>query len=204
MTGWKEGLGALTPVIQDGYLYGRGASDDGYASFTIVESIKAIEEQGGKHGKIFITIEGGEESGSPDLMYYLNKIATEMGKPDFMICMDSGCIDYNTLWITTSLRGIAKVDLTVEVLQESVHSGKGSGVAPDSFSIMRQLLDKLEDSKTSKVTDSLLVEIPDYRIEDAKKLADYQKEKIVEDAVKLSEGVKPLNGDYAELILNNT
>ena len=89
-------------------------------------------------------------------------------------------------------------------MQESVHSGKGSGVAPDSFSIMRQLLDKLEDSKTSKVTDSLLVEIPDYRIEDAKKLADYQKEKIVEDAVKLSEGVKPLNDDYAELILNNT
>ena len=110
-----------------------------------------------------------------------------MGKPDFMICMDSGCIDYNTLWITTSLRGIAKVDLTVEVLQESVHSGTGSGIAPDSFSIMRQLLDRLEDSKTSKVTDALQVEIPDYRIADAKKLADYQKEKIVEDAVKLSE-----------------
>ena len=88
MTGWKEGLGALTPVIQDGYLYGRGASDDGYASFTIVESIKAIEEQGGKHGKIFITIEGGEESDSPYLMYYLIKIAPEMGKPDFMICLD--------------------------------------------------------------------------------------------------------------------
>ena len=51
--------------------------------------------------------------GSPDLMYYLNKIAEDMGKPDFMICMDSGCIDYNTLWITTSLRGIAKVELTV-------------------------------------------------------------------------------------------
>ena len=122
MTGWREGLGPLKPVIQDGYLYGRGASDDGYASFTIVESIKAIQEQGGKHGKIFIAIEGGEESGSPDLMYYLNKIAEDMGKPDFMICMDSGCIDYNTLWITTSLRGIAKVELTVEVLKESVHT----------------------------------------------------------------------------------
>ena len=204
MSGWKEGLSALNPIIKDGYLYGRGASDDGYASFTIVESIKAIQEQGGKHGKIFITIEGGEESGSPDLMYYLNKIAVEMGKPDFMICMDSGCIDYNTLWITTSLRGIAKVDLTVEVLKESVHSGTGSGIAPDSFSIMRQLLDRLEDSKTSKVTDALQVKIPDYRIEDAKKLADYQKEKIVNDAVKLSEGVKPLNDDYSEIILNNT
>ena len=204
MTGWREGLGPLKPVIQDGYLYGRGASDDGYASFTIVESIKAIQEQGGKHGKIFITIEGGEESGSPDLMYYLNKIAEDMGKPDFMICMDSGCIDYNTLWITTSLRGIAKVELTVEVLKESVHSGTGSGIAPDSFTIMRQLLDRLEDSKTSKVVDDLQVQIPDYRIEDAKKLAEYQKEKIVEEHVKLLDGVKPLNDDYTEVILNNT
>jgi acetylornithine deacetylase/succinyl-diaminopimelate desuccinylase-like protein len=127
-----------------------------------------------------------------------------MGKPDFMICMDSGCIDYNTLWITTSLRGISKVDLTVEVLKESVHSGTGSGIAPDSFSIMRHLLDRLEDSKTSKVTDALQVQIPDYRVEDAKKLAEYQKEKSVTEAVKLSEGVKPLNDDYAEVILNNT
>ena len=204
MSGWKEGLGPLNPVIKDGYLYGRGASDDGYASFTIIESIKAIEEQGGKHGKIFITVEGGEESGSPDLMYYLNKIAAEMGKPDFMICMDSGCIDYNTLWITTSLRGISKIDLTVEVLKESVHSGTGSGIAPDSFSIMRQLLDRLEDSKTSKVVDALQVEIPDYRIEDAKRLAEYQKEKVVDEAVKLLDGVKPLNDDYSEIILNNT
>ena len=69
---------------------------------------------------------------------------------------------------------------------------------------MRQLLDRLEDSKTSKVTEELQVKIPDYRIEDAKKLAEYQKEKIVNDSVKLSEGVKPLNDDYSEIILNNT
>ena len=48
--------------------------------------------------------------GSPDLMYYLNKIAEDMGKTDFI--MDSGCIVYNTLWITTSLRDISKVELT--------------------------------------------------------------------------------------------
>ena len=93
--------------------------------------------------------------------------------------------------ITTSLRDISKVELIVEVLKESVHSGTGSGIAPDSFTIMRQLLDKLEDSKESKVVDDLLVQIPDYRIEDAKKLAEYQKEKIVEEHVKLLEGVKP-------------
>ena len=157
-----------------------------------------------RDGKIFIAIEGGEESGSPDLMYYLNKIAEDMGKTDFMICMDSRCIVYNTLWIITSLRDISKVELIVEVLKESVHSGTGSGIASDSFSIMRQFLDRLEDSKESKIVDDLQVQIPDYRIEDAKKLGEYQKEKIVEEHVKLLEGVKPWNDDYTEIILSNT
>ena len=57
--------------------------------------------------------------------------------------------------ITTSLRDISKVELIVEVLKESVHSGTGSGIASDLFSIMRQLLDRLEDSKASKVVDDL-------------------------------------------------
>ena len=85
-----------------------------------------------------------------------------------------------------------------------MHSGTGSGIAPDSFSIMRQILDRLEDSKNSKVIDALQVEIPEYRIEDAKRLAEYQKEKLVDEAVKLLDGVKPLSDDYSEIILNNT
>lgn len=40
-TGWKEGFGPTTPVIKDDNLYGRGASDDGYAIFAAVLSIKA-------------------------------------------------------------------------------------------------------------------------------------------------------------------
>ena len=69
---------------------------------------------------------------------------------------------------------------------------------------MRQFLDRLEDSKESKIVDDLQVQIPDYRIEDAKKLGEYMKEKCVNDIVKLSPGVKPLSDDYAEIILNNT
>ena len=106
--------------------------------------------------------------------------------------------------ITTSLRDISKVELIVEVLKESVHSGTGSGIASDSFSIMRQFLDRLEDSKESKSVDDLQVQIPDYRIEDAKKLGEYQKEKIIEEHVKLLEGVKPWNDDYSGIILSNT
>ncbi len=201
---WEEGLAPTKPVIQNGLLYGRGAADDGYALFTIVESIKLIQLQNGTHGRIVITIESGEESGSPDLVYYLKKLKDRIGDPNLMICMDSGCKDYSSLWLTTSLRGVCAVEVEVECLKESVHSGSGSGIAPDSFTVLRMLLDRLDDSKTSKVLAPLSVEIPPYRIEDAKKLAEYQKEKTVTEIVNLSDGVKPLTEDYQEIILNNT
>ena len=121
-----------------------------------------------------------------------------------MVCMDSGCKDYNALWLTTSLRGVCVLNLTVECLEESVHSGSGSGIAPDSFTIMRILLDRLQDPKTGKTLIPLDVEIPSYRVEDAKKLAEYMKEKCISDIVKLADGVKPLTDDYSEIILNNT
>ena len=126
---WDEGLAPTKPVIKNGLLYGRGASDDGYALFAIVESIKLIQLQNAKHGRIVVTIESGEESGSPDLLYYLNSLKDRIGEPDLMVCMDSGCKDYSSLWLTTSLRGFCAVELEVECLKESVHSGTGSGIA---------------------------------------------------------------------------
>ena len=204
LEGWDEGLSATTPVIRNGLLYGRGSVDDGYALFAIVESIKLIQLQNKKHGKIIVIIEGGEESGLSDLVYYLKKLKDRIGELDLMICMDSGCKDYSTLWLTTSLRGFCEVECEVECLKESVHSGTGSGIAPDSFTVLRILLDRLQDAKTSKVLIPISVDIPSFRIEDAQKLAEYKKEKIITESVKLLEGVKPLVEDYKEIILNNT
>ena len=201
---WDEGLAPTTPVIRGDYLYGRGASDDGYGLFALVESVKLIQSQNGKHGKISMTIEAGEESGSPDLIYYIKKLSDRIGVPDLMLCSDSGCKDYNTILLTTSVRGVFSVNLTVECLKEPIHSGSGSGICPDSFSVMRQLLDRIDDSKTEKVVAPIGIEIPSYRIEDAKKLAEYQKEKVITDMVKLGDNVKALSDDYAEIILNNT
>lgn len=204
MLPWADGLHPTEPVIKDGYLYGRGSSDDGYSTFTIVEAIKVVQQNGGKHGKIIITIEGGEESGSPDLIYYLKKLGPRVGTPDLMVCMDSGCIDYESLWLTTSLRGVLVCDLTVEVLSENVHSGSGSGICADSFNIIRTLLDRLDDPSHTKMIDAFRVPIPNYMVEAAKKLGDLQKEKTVTEAVKLLEGVEAMDSDYAEVILNNT
>ena len=85
MTGWKEGLGATTPVIRDNKLYGRGGADDGYAIYNSVMTIKAIQELGLAHPRCIIFIEGDEESGSVDLPYYFDKMSSRIGAPSVLV-----------------------------------------------------------------------------------------------------------------------
>ncbi len=201
-TGWAEGLGPCLPVIRDGFLYGRGGADDGYSIFSSILAIKTIQEQGQNHGRIILIIEGSEESGSPHLIPYLTALKDRIGTPDLMVCLDSGAQDYETLWITTNLRGNLVVDLTAQVLTEACHSGVGTGLAADSFMVLRNLLDRVEDSKTGKVNKMFHVDIPKSRIEEARKVAETKKGELR--GVKLAEGVQTLSQDHTELILQNT
>ena len=137
MEGWDEGLAATVPVIKDGLLYGRGSSDDGYAPFAALLAIKNVQVQGGKLPRICILLETEEESGSPNLLYLMDKIKDRTGAPDICICMDSGACDFDSLWLTSSLRGVCMGDLKVEVLQpnKGAHSGLAGGIVPESFRI---------------------------------------------------------------------
>jgi acetylornithine deacetylase/succinyl-diaminopimelate desuccinylase-like protein len=159
---WSNGLGPYTPVIRDGKLYGRGGADDGYAIFSSIIAIKALQENKMPHGNIIIMIEGGEESGSPDLMYYVESL--KISPPDLVVCLDSGCEDYKRLWLTTSLRGLASGVLEIKTLTTSVHSGDGGGAIPNCFDVMRQLLARVSDSKTGDMTPDYYSAIPKINI----------------------------------------
>ena len=151
MLPWREGLDPWTPVREGERLYGRGGADDGYAAFASLAAIEAVQESGGAHGRCFVLIEASEESGSPDLAAHVEALLERLGQVDLVVCLDSGCAGYDTLWLTTSLRGLVHGTLTVEVLTEGVHSGSASGVVPSTFRIMRQLLDRIEDARTGAV-----------------------------------------------------
>jgi acetylornithine deacetylase/succinyl-diaminopimelate desuccinylase-like protein len=203
-SGWFDGFGAWTPVIKDGKLYGRGGADDGYAMFAALSAILSLHESGTPHARCVITIESGEESGSPDLEYYINSLEKRIGQVDLVVCLDSGCGNYEQLWLTTSLRGIAAGQLSIRVLTEGVHSGDASGIVPSSFRILRQLLSRLEDEATGAILlDALNVSVP----------ADRQKQ-IHQAAAALGDDVwnrmpfaaatKPMGATNEELILNRT
>lgn len=173
MTGWRDDLGPWQPKLEDGRLYGRGGADDGYAVYASLAAIAALQAQGVPHARCVGLIETCEESGSYDLPAYLDVLGARLGEVDFVVGLDSGCGDYERLWATTSLRGLAAGTLTVEVLTEGVHSGAASGVVPSSFRVARLLVDRLEDAATGRLRDAAFhAPIPDERVRQAQAAAD--------------------------------
>ena len=171
-TGWRSDLGPWTPKYEDGKLFGRGGADDGYAVYASVAAIQALKAQNVPHPRIVGLVETCEESGSYDLLPYVDALRTRLGDVGLVICLDSGAGNYDQLWLTTSLRGMASGVLKVEILTEGVHSGDASGLVPSSFRIMRQVLDRLEDSKTGTLLpQSFHCEIPAERLAQAKATA---------------------------------
>ena len=204
MKGWAEGTGPWTPVLKDDKLYGRGGADDGYAMFAAISALLALKEQNIAHARAVIVIEACEESGSPDLPFYIEHLLDRIGTPDLVVCLDSGCGNYDQLWLTTSLRGMVIGNLTVRVLTEGVHSGDASGVVASSFRVARQLLSRIEDETTGQMRlDDLFVQIPPERSEQAKAAAKILGEEVYT-KLPFAEGVKPMATDPAELILNRT
>ncbi|MDP9881616.1 acetylornithine deacetylase/succinyl-diaminopimelate desuccinylase-like protein [Variovorax boronicumulans] len=171
-TGWRNDLGPWTPKYENGLLYGRGGADDGYAVYASVAALQALKAQGVAHPRIVGLIETCEESGSYDLLPYVDALRPRLGEVELVICLDSGAGNYDQLWLTTSLRGMASGTLKVEVLTEGIHSGDASGLVPSSFRIMRQVLDRLEDSATGRLLPaSFHCEVPADRLAQAKATA---------------------------------
>ncbi|HXH82256.1 MAG TPA: M20/M25/M40 family metallo-hydrolase [Candidatus Tectomicrobia bacterium] len=202
MVGWAEGLGPWTPVRRGDRLYGRGVADDGYAAFCALTAIEALQAAGIPHARCVTLIEACEESGSPDLPAYLDALAGRL-RPTLVIGLDSGCGDYERLWLTTSLRGLVGGVLTVEVLTEGIHSG-ASGAVPSSFRIARALLSRLEDERTGRILPGdLHVEVPPERLEQARAAA-----KVLGDELwrqyPWAPGMRPAHDDPVELLLAQT
>ena len=137
--------------------------------FGAMTALMALQEQGVAHARCVILIEACEESGSYDLPFYVDHLVDRIGDPSLVICLDSGCGNYNQLWLTTSLRGMMAGVLRVDVLSEGVHSGDASGVVPSSFRILRGLLSRLENEATGEILPRALhAEVPAERLQQAK------------------------------------
>lgn len=133
---WSDGLGPWQAVLRNGKLYGRGTVDDGYAGYAAVTAIEAVRAASGWHSRVVLLLETGEESGSPHLPTYLEQLSDRIGPVTLVLCLDSGGDDFDRLWLTDSLHGMAHVTLTVRT--SDIH-------------VVRQLLDRIENSSNGQI-----------------------------------------------------
>jgi acetylornithine deacetylase/succinyl-diaminopimelate desuccinylase-like protein len=201
---WSEGLAPFTPVRRGDRLFARGVADDGYAIFVAMLGLRSLQDDDRPHARCVVLIEASEESGSPDLEAHLDALGDELGRVDLLVCLDSGALTYDRLWVTTSLRGIVIVTVTIEVLEHGVHSGTAGGVVPSSFRILRQLLDRIESPRTGEVLlPSLHAKIPDRCLAAAGVVARDLGDPAADD-LPIVEGLELLGRDGADRLVRRT
>lgn len=202
---WSEGKGPYDPVIEDGKLYARGAVDDGYAFYSYLVAVKVMQQEGISHPRFVLLAECEEESGSPNLEYYLNELLPFIGMDvGIVVVLDSGAGDYERMYLTVSLRGIVSGSLSVNVLDEGLHSGSFGGIVASSFRRLRTVMDHIEDSETGAVLiPEFHTEIPRERLEQAAEYASVVGEGVYNE-IPFAAGAGPVTEDVEELVINKS
>jgi acetylornithine deacetylase/succinyl-diaminopimelate desuccinylase-like protein len=135
----------FAPVLKDGKIFGRGASDD---KGGIMTTIWAMETMLHNDGKLPVNVkfmfEGNEEVGSPYFKSFLEK-NKDLLKADFALNADDGQFDENTPAITVSLRGAVQLEFSVKTANTDAHSGEFGGKTPNSAVILSQIISSFYD-----------------------------------------------------------
>jgi acetylornithine deacetylase/succinyl-diaminopimelate desuccinylase-like protein len=128
------------PTERDGRLYGRGAADDKAGIMAHIGALRALGDDLPVTVRLFI--EGEEEVASATLPQLLAQYQERL-RADVIVIADSGNWDIGVPALTTSLRGLIRVDVELRTLTHAVHSGMWGGLAPDAIMALIRLLNSL-------------------------------------------------------------
>jgi len=133
-----------TPTERDGRLYGRGVADD---KAGITAHLAALRAHSGELPcSVTVFVEGEEEVGSDSLPTILQRHGDKL-RADAIILADSGNWEIGQPALTTTLRGLVRAVVTVEVLDHGVHSGMFGGPCPDALTTLCRLVARLHDEE---------------------------------------------------------
>jgi acetylornithine deacetylase/succinyl-diaminopimelate desuccinylase-like protein len=148
-----------TPVWQltdrDGRWYGRGAADCKGNIVMHLTALRALRElHGGFPCGVKIICEGSEEQGTGGLEAFVPENA-DLLRADAILVVDTGNFAAGVPTLTTTLRGMTSVDVTVRGLGSAMHSGMFGGPAPDAVLALVQMLASLHDEHGNTTVDGL-------------------------------------------------
>jgi len=141
-TAWKTPAFELTE--RDGRWYGRGAAD---CKGNIVVHLTALRALKGELPvSVKLIAEGSEEQGTGGLERFVPANA-DLLRADAIIVADTGNFAVGVPTLTTTLRGVTEVVLTVSTLENPMHSGMFGGPAPDALMTLITMLATLRDAR---------------------------------------------------------
>jgi acetylornithine deacetylase/succinyl-diaminopimelate desuccinylase-like protein len=132
------------PTERGDRLYARGAADDKAGIVTHLGALRMLGDELAVGVTVFV--EGEEEVGSESLPAFL-KEHRDLLQADVIVIADSGNWDIGVPALTTSLRGLVRVDVEVRTLSHAVHSGMWGGLVPDSLITLSRLIATLHDDE---------------------------------------------------------
>jgi acetylornithine deacetylase/succinyl-diaminopimelate desuccinylase-like protein len=155
------------PTERDGRLYGRGAADDKAGIAAHLGALRVLGDD--LPVNVVMFVEGEEEIGSETLPALLKQHLEDL-RADVIVIADSGNWDLGVPALTTSLRGLVRVDVEVRTLTHGVHSGMWGGLVPDALMTLSRLIASCHDDEGNVAVDGLYagpaadVEYPDQRL----------------------------------------
>ena len=139
---WDTPVWELTE--KEGRWYGRGAADCKGNIAMHLTALRAL----GSDLPVSVTIigEGSEEQGTGGLEAFVPEHA-DLLRADAIVVCDAGNFAVGVPSLTTSLRGLANVVVTVRTLSSPMHSGMFGGAAPDALAALIDMLATLRDEQ---------------------------------------------------------